>query len=275
LTNPRRTVEGDTASGCVPNETGYQKQEPTRRFVSRLSLDRALAVVTRSILRLFDATVVTVYLTDQDGYLAARRYTTRSETDSQWESIDADDRSHGFSAAVVDHRQRVFDDDASRVVAEWVIESATPAHMVSVPLQIENRAHGLLQVTGAGSLPLGPTEHALLMLVASYAAVAIENAHLHAQEVEAARLDGVRLAARTAADQVGNDIAIVVWMAELALRQAKNGEPVNPEFLEAISTGASNGIQTMQRILDVARIELLRAGQLPPVLDLSSADDPR
>src|SRR4051812_16367143 len=97
MTSSRRAIESDTGSGRVPNEIGYHKEEPSRRFVSRLSLDRALAVVTHSVLRLFDASAVMVYLTDQDGFLAARRYTTRSETDSQWESIDPSDRSHGFS----------------------------------------------------------------------------------------------------------------------------------------------------------------------------------
>lgn len=275
MTNTRRAVEDDTAAGCVPNQSSYQKQEPTRRFVSRLSLDRALDVVTRSVLKLLGGSSVSVYLTDQDGYLALRRYTTRSETDSRWESIDPNDRSHGFSDAVINRRQRVFDDDAARELTEAATDPATSSVTISVPLQIEKRAHGLLKVTRDGARSLDSTEYALLMLVASYGAVAIENAHLHAQEVEAARLDGVRLAARTAADQVGNDIAIVVWMSELALRQAKNGEPVNPQFLEAISTGASNGIQTMQRLLDVARVELLRAGQLPPVLDLSNVNNHR
>ena len=271
----RRADEGDSASGRAQDKPGYEKQPPTRRFVSRLSLDRALAVVTRSILRLFDASLVAVYLTDQEGYLASRRYATRSEADSQWETIDPNDPSHGFSVAVVERRQRFLDGDAAQNITECESELPSPVLVVSVPLQSENRTHGMLQVTCKQSLRLGPTEHALLRLVSSYAAVAVENAHLHAQEVEAARLDGVHLAARTAADQVGNDIAIVVWMAELALRQANNGEPVNPMFLEAISTGASNGIQTMQRILDVARVELMRSGQLPPVLDLSNTNEPR
>jgi hypothetical protein len=61
-------------------------------------------------------------------------------------------------------------------------------------------------------------------------------------------------------------------MADLALRQLTRGEPVDPHFLEAIAKGASNGIQTMQRILDVEHVETVRSGQLPPVLDLSRVE---
>jgi GAF domain-containing protein len=217
----------------------------------------------------FDATVVSIYVTDPAGFLARRRFTTRSPEEFCWESFDAADRPPGFSAAVLDRTQPVFTDDAPSVVAEWVSESPPTMLTASVPMQFEKRDHGVLQVTRKGATPLSSAKRELLTLLAPLGAVAVENARLHAQEVEAAQLDGVRLAARTAADQVGNDIAIVMWMADIALRQLTNREPVDRHVLEEIVRGATNGIQTMQRILDIAKVETMRAGELPPVLDLS------
>jgi signal transduction protein with GAF and PtsI domain len=274
MTSQRRAADDDIASTQVPIEPAYKKQVPTRRFVNRLSLDRALTVVSRSVLKIFDATVVSVYLLDQDGLLSNRRFTTRSLDDFGWESIDAGERPPGFSAAVLERTQPLFSDDAPRALAEWVSETPRPMLTASVPLEAENRVHGVLHVTRDGTVPLSSVERELLTLLAPYPAVAMENARLHAQEVEAAQLDGVRLAARTAADQVGNDIAIVKWMAEVAHRQVTNGEPIDPHFLKAIVEGATNGIQTLQRILDVAKVETLRAGELPPILDLSNVKSP-
>jgi len=274
MTSQWRAADDNVASTQTPTALGYTRQEPTRRFVSRLSLDRALTVVSRSVLRSFDATVVNIYLTDQAGLLARRRFTARSPEKFYWESFDTAERPPGFSAAVLDRAQPLFSDDPPTLLAEWVSENPRPMLTASVPLQFEKRDHGLLHVTREGSTRLSSAERERLTLLAPYGAVAIENARLHAQEVEAARLDGVRLAARTAADQVGNDIAIVIWMANVALRQLTNGEPVDPHFLEEIVIGASHGIHTLQRILDVAKVETVRVGQLPPVLDLSNVRSP-
>jgi transcriptional regulator with GAF, ATPase, and Fis domain len=269
-----RALDDDVAPAQAPTAFGYVRQEPTRRFVNRLSLDRALSVLSRSVLRIFDATVVNIYLTDQAGLLSRRRFTARSPEDFHWESIDATERPPGFSDAVLDRAQPLFSDDPPSLVAEWVSETPRPTLTASVPLQFEKRDHGLLHLTREGSTPLSPAERERLTLLAPYGAVAIENARLHAQEVEAARLDGVRLAARTAADQVGNDIAIVIWMADIARRQLTNGEPVDPHFLEEIVLGASHGIHTLQKILDVAKVETVRVGQLPPILDLTNVRFP-
>src|SRR5579859_7639339 len=118
-----RAVDDDVASTQNSIAYGYTRQEPTRRFVNRLSLDRALTVVARSVLSIFDATVVNIYLTDPAGLLARRRFTARPPDDFSWESIDDTERPPGVSTAALDRAQPLFSDDEPSRFAEWVSDT--------------------------------------------------------------------------------------------------------------------------------------------------------
>jgi GAF domain-containing protein len=148
-------------------------------------------------------------------------------------------------------------------------EDVDPAPgVIAIPIRHGGWVIGVLRVSWLGPAPLPAQTLLYLGVVAAYAAIAIENARRHARAVEAARLDGVHLAARTAADQVGNDLMAMFMLADFAVSQLDRGVPIDRSVLTRVVDGARSGIQRMHKLLQVGRVETRRQGAMPPVLNL-------
>jgi GAF domain-containing protein len=158
-------------------------------------------------------------------------------------------------------------------------EGADPGHAFAVvPIRQGTEIIGALCAQWSERRTFTYVDLRWLETLASYAAVAVLGARLRSkfdqtlqlqeQVVEAARLDGVLLAARTVADEIGNDLALTKWMAELALRQAAAGGPVETTVLQEIVAGAQRSLDHMRQVLEVVEVQTRRPGTLPPMLDL-------
>ncbi len=93
--------------------------------------------------------------------------------------------------------------------------------------------------------------------------------------IEAARLEGARLVARTALHLVNNDLTAAVGFGELALERLRGGRPVDPELLVQAIAGARRAARHLRALQQIARLEI-EAGpaDLQPVLDLALSRQP-
>jgi GAF domain-containing protein len=241
------------------------------RIVGGLSVDDGLIEAIRAVEGESGASSVTLYLVEANGALSRRRLSSVTAPAPTWEEYDprwvAPD---GPIALVLRTSQPVIVANPDEKVEACGCVGDRARVAATVPTVDDDGVAGAIHVHWRYRRGDVTEDLRAIASVASLCAIAIRNSRLHAREVEAARLDGVRLAARTTVDDIGNDLASMRLLADMAYRQLNRGEAVDPDVLKTIVDGAASCLERMSRLVDVARVETSRSGTLPPVLNVGS-----
>jgi GAF domain-containing protein len=245
------------------------------RIVGGLSAEDGLVAAIQTVESDCGATSVTMYLVEAGGTVGRRRLSTASVDGPGWEAYDPGSVAPDTAVALVLRTgQPVMVADPLSEVDACTCVRDHPRVVVTVPVVGDLGVVGAIHVHWRYRRIDVSEDIRAISSVASLCAIAVQNARLHECEVEAARLDGVRLAARTAIDDVGNDIAAIRWLADIAYRQLKRGDPVDPEVLKTIVDGAAGCLDRMRQMVEVSRVETCERNNLPPTLDLAHGRSP-
>ncbi len=243
-----------------------------QRITAGLSLDDVLAAVLRAVERLLGASSASIFLARQGNLIADRRFTTRNTGEPHWDTHTRV-RPDGLTMTVLKTGQPIIVEDATtdqRVVDAGRRQSRS---FVVMPIRHDDRIVGVLYANWRDPRTPRPADLRLLETLAAYGAIAIDNAHVHAGEVETARVDGVLLAARTVAHEINNDLALTMGMAEIAQMQAQAGRLPDPAILDDVIQGAQRIAKHVRQLQSVVRLEERHIRDLPPLLDLGSSSD--
>lgn len=240
------------------------------RIVSGLSVDEGLVAAIEAIESDCGASSVTMYLVDQGGVFARRRLSTAAATRPSWEEYDPQDTAPDTPVALVTRTGQpviVADPGSDADACSCVKDHARVA--ATVPIVGDDGVIGAIHAHWRYQRMDLAEDIRLIGSVAFFCAIAVQNSRIRDREVEAARLDGVRLAARTTVDDIGNDLASMRWLADIAYRQLNRGDPVDPEVLKTIVDGAASCLDRMRRLVEISRIETSDSRNLPPVLTVT------
>ncbi len=265
---PLRRDVSDEPFGPLPDAPAAHLV--VQRIVAARGTEDALVAVIRGVQLLVGAPTTSIYLAAGGPATRHQYLTTRYTGRPHWEKLPGGAWTLGGPAGRTTWSEGpvVIEDAHTDPRTSRLVSDATRT-VVAVPIRHRRRLVGLLLVEWERSQPPGSADLTLLDTLATYAAIALENARLHERAVENARLEGVNLAARTAADAVGNDLALIHWLAQHAMRQSARGEPIDPSLLQNIASAATSGIQSVQRLLSVGQVDPHGPDRLLPVLDLA------
>lgn len=243
-----------------------------QRITTGLSLDDVLSAVLRAVERLLGATSASIYLAGGAGTIANRRFTTRNTGEPHWDEHTRT-RPNGLTATTLHTGRPVVIEDAwndPRTRSRGKGDSRT---FVAMPIRHDDHAIGVLYANWRERRLPRDGDLRLLDTLAAYGAVAIDNTRLHEAEIEAARFDGVLLAARTVAHEINNDLALTMGMAEIAQMQAHAGQLPDPAILGDVIQGAQRIAKHVRQLQGVVRLEERRVHDLPPLLDLGNSTE--
>lgn len=262
-----RQLEAERRQRLVAEELHTMAQ----RITAGLSLDDVLAAVLRAVERLLGASSASIFLARQGNLIADRRFTTRNTGEPHWDDHTRV-RPDGLTMTVLKTGQPIIVEDAAS--DQRVVDGARhlSRSFVVMPIRHDDRVVGVLYANWREPRTPQPGDLRLLETLAAYGAIAIDNAHVHAGEVETARVDGVLLAARTVAHEINNDLALTMGMAEIAQMQARAGRLPDPAILDDVIQGAQRIAKHIRQLQSVVRLEERQIRDLPPLLDLRHSD---
>ncbi len=88
--------------------------------------------------------------------------------------------------------------------------------------------------------------------------------------LDRARLEGARLAARTAAHLISNDLTATVGLSEIVRQRVRAGKPVDPRLLDEVIASAKRAGRHLQDLQEIAGLEVESGyGTTLSVLDLA------
>jgi signal transduction histidine kinase len=177
-----RPANSDALAEAVTDELHRLIQQ----IASGLSLDDALTGVLLAVERLCDVDSSSILLARPDGSVDRRRFTTRHTGQPHWDD-HGQVRDDGVTIAVLRTGEAVaiedtFEDDRTRYIARPDRRS-----VAAVPLRHAHGTLGVLYVNWRDRHPCSPGELDLLETLATYGAIAIENARMLQRESEARR----------------------------------------------------------------------------------------
>jgi len=243
-----------------------------QRITAGLSLDDVLATVLRAVEALLDASSASIYLADLGEQVGSNRFTTRHTMQPHWDE-QTRPRPNGLTASVLRTRQPAIVEDAETDPRRGGMVRGDSRSFVVVPIAHDNRSVGVLYANWRERHKPSSHDLQLLRILAAYGGIAIDNARLHTRAVEAARFDGVLLAARTVAHEINNDLALTMGMAEIAQMQVHAGLGLDPSILDDIVDGAQRIARHVQQLQGVVRLEERHLHDLPPLLDLTQSGE--
>lgn len=248
-------------------------QAIAQQVTSGLSLEQSLAAVLRAVEKLFGAASASIWLTNRPDHLPSRRYTTRFTGEPHWDERPSPLAIEGPLATLLERgHPYVIEDIQTDARYQHTAEEDTRT-LAAVPIRYREQLVGVLYANWCERRVCSQDDLRLLETLAAYGGIAVENAQFHAREIEAARLDGVMLAARTAAHEINNDLAMVLGATEITLMQARAGKSVDLTILEDVITGAERAAWHVQQLQNVVRLERRLFRDLPPVLDLERSSE--
>lgn len=205
-------------------------------------LDDALAVVLRAVEEMFGAQSASVFLTEQEGVLHPRRYTTRYTGQPHWDDVQGRDRVAFFpmEAALRTGQPQVVDDVPSAEEGSRT--------MAVVPIRYGEHIRGVLSANWLERRRCEQMDLDLLGVLGAYAAIVIERVRIHRRLVEVARLDGVLLATNTVADDIEPEIRVTL---DLAYRIRATGSEVDPALLDGVIASGKRIASNVRQLLDV------------------------
>jgi signal transduction histidine kinase len=269
LLSARNAADGAASGYLVAAELHSVSQQ----ISTGLALEDALAGVLRSAEKLLDAAWASIDLPDDDGAEPRRRFTTHETGEPHWdhqrgglldwlaESVIHTGEGLAIVDALSDSRTRDLPPSPRRAV-------------VAVPMQHAEQTIGVLFASWREPRIVSSAELSLLEILATYGAIAVENARLHAREI-AARRDAEdahgqlqRFLASVAHDLEG-PLTLVVAYGEL-LRLSKSGDA--REIAQRALPGMERAARRIQRLVNdlliVARIGARRFDVNPAPMDL-------
>jgi GAF domain-containing protein len=172
-----------------------------RRITAGLSLEDSLTAVLRAVERLLGAVSSSVYLAEPSGLLPERRYTTRYTGQPHWEDRRGLISANGPTATALKTGQAVVIDDLQNEPEMRRLDSEEVRTTAAVPIHHDDRIIGVLYANWRERRHCAPADIRLLETLATYGAVAIENARLHTHLVEKARLEEANRRAREAEEE--------------------------------------------------------------------------
>ena len=222
-----------------------------RGITAGLSLDDALAGVLRAVEHLLAASSASIFLVEPDGTISPRRFTTRRTGEPHWDD-HANLRSGGITHTVLRTAVAIAIGDTSADPRTSNIAQPDRPSLVAVPIRGEDKVIGVLYANWREPHAAASEDVSLLERLAAYGAIAIENARLHAQEIEARR-DAVeahqrlqRLLATVAHDLEG-PLTLIVAYEEL-LRSTTRDDAL--EVAQRALPGMERAARRIQRLVN-------------------------
>ncbi|MGH2461870.1 MAG: GAF domain-containing protein [Chloroflexota bacterium] len=243
-----------------------------QRITAGLSLDSVLASVLRAAEKLLNASSASVFLGAPGGGVSPRRFTTRNTGVPHWDD-HVRTRQSGVTATVLRTGEPAVIEDTFRDLRTRGVGDGDSRTFVAMPIRYQDQILGVLYVDWHERRKVSSGDLRLVETLATYGAVAVQNARLLEEAVEAARFDGVLLAARTVAHEINNDLALVMGMAEIAQMQARAGHQPDPAILDDVIHGAQRIANHVRQLQGVVRVEQRHVQNLPPLLDLEQSSE--
>ncbi len=262
----RRRVDAEHRDLMIAEELHAVAQ----RITAGLSLDDVLASVLRAVEKVLDASSASIFLAGPGGTVGTRRFTTRNTGQPHWDD-HVQTRPDGLTATVLRSGEPAVVEDGLRDPRTSGIGKGDNRTFVAMPIRYQDRTLGVLYANWRERRRIASRDLRLVETLATYGAIAVRNARVHEEAVEAARFDGVLLAARTIAHEINNDLALVMGMAEIAQMQARAGQPPDVSILDDVIQGAQRIATHVRQLQSVVRVEERHLRDLPPLLDLGQS----
>ena len=244
-----------------------------QRVTTGRSLDDVLVAVLEAVESLLGAASSTIILTQYDGSPSRERFTTRQTGRPHWDAR-ANTRRTASPGKFLRRARRSRSAMRASIPEPRPWSSPVDRAFVAVPIRYAENNVGVLYVNWWEPRQFGASEIALLETIATYGAIAIENARLRRQE-NLARREAEELQQRlqrfvaTVAHDLEGPLTLVVAYSELLRRSTP------PERLEVAARalpGMDRAARRIQRLVHdlhaVARIGASRLEVVPSRIDL-------
>jgi len=182
-------------------------------LTSSLELDHVLRVIIEGVNALLQTELTSVFLIDEETNELVLRYSTRGDADirlpAPWQGIAGWVATHD-QPALVNNTQ-----SDARHLRQIAVETGYQAHSIlCVPLKVEGQIIGVVEVLNkTGGQQFTETHQSLLVALTKWAAIALHNARLFDERVQAYRRLSDEQQRRIAAETRGAMAAIILDMA--------------------------------------------------------------
>jgi signal transduction histidine kinase len=241
-----------------------------------LSLDESLTGVLRAVERLVGATSASILLVEPDGSLGPRRFTTSATGTPHWDDHTRV-RPDGITKLVLQTGQPVAIEDALSDPRTRDVARPDRPSIAVLPMHYAERYVGVLFANWHDRHVFHPDDLECLRTLATYGAIAIENARLHQQErdnrrdAEEANQRLHRFLEMVAHDLEG-PLTMVVAFGEL-LRSSTDDDA--KEVAQRVIPGIERAARRIQRLVNdllfVSQLGTHRLSIAPTTMDLIDA----
>lgn len=244
-----------------------------QQITSAETLDDALAAVVTSVTRVFGAASASIYLVDENGHIAPRRYTTRHTGEAHWDS-HVRVRPNGVTMTVLRNGQSVWIDDRATDPRTSDLNRGEHGSVAALPLRHGAGQIGVLYVNWSEHRDLSRSDLGLLETLAAYGAIAIDGARLREHERlsrQQAETEHERLQAflNAVAHDLRGPLTLLVAYSEL-LRQGSLADryETTQQALPALESAAHRVQRLVHDLIDLARINAGEFEVQPSSVDL-------
>ncbi|MGH2460359.1 MAG: ATP-binding protein [Chloroflexota bacterium] len=167
-----------------PGQIAKQIHRMAQRITSVLSLEDALSEVLRTVEILFGASGASIFLLEESGTVVNRRYTTHGTGHPHWETRPGRINPDGITMTVIHSGRPIIVEDAQQDPRTRATATSDQRTFAVIPLRSPERTSGVLYVDWPTFRYCSLADVDLLETIAAYGSVAVENARLHARELE-------------------------------------------------------------------------------------------
>ena len=264
------------AVGVSPNDRWVTDEldAVVRGITAGLSLDDALAGVLRAVEHLVAASSASIFLSEPDGSISPRRFTTRTTGEPHWDD-HANLRPGGITRTVLRTGAAISISDTFVDPRTTDIAQPDRPSLAAVPIRGDDRIIGVLYANWGEPHACHADDVIVLERLGAYGAIAIENARLHTQEIEARR-DAVeahqrlqRLLATVAHDLEGPLTLIVAYEELLRSTTRDDALEVARRALPGMERAARRIQRLVSDLLVVSRIGAHQFAVIRAPMDLT------
>ncbi len=184
----RESSDGEPSVAALiypePAQVTRQIHRIAQRITAGLSLEDALGEVLRAVEVLLGASGASVFLLEESGNVVNRRYTTHGTGRPHWESRPGRINPDGITMRVLHSGHPIIVEDAQTDLRTRATATPDQRTFAVIPLRSPERTSGVLYVDWPTYRYCSPTDLDLLETLAAYGSIAVENARLHARELE-------------------------------------------------------------------------------------------
>jgi len=251
----RKQLEDERTRALQQLET--IQQVVTDGALTRLRLDELLPDLLARVRSALNADTAVILLVDEVGEALVARAALGLEEeveDGLCVPLGA-----GFAGRIAEQRHAIAIDDIDAIeTVNPMLKAKGIRSMLGVPLLVEDRLLGVLQVGSLRQKRFTAPEMRLLQLVADRAALALDRARLYEEAREAVRLRNEFLS--SISHDLGNPVAAIRLEARRLLETVDVGGA--GEGLEQIELTATRIWRQVEEILDLARLQVGRTLEL-------------